>query len=191
MFRAFQTGALGRVHRGAFSSTTTTISFRCASKLVNSAKEALQDLDLHGATVAVGGFGLGGNPETLLQELSNAPNASQLTVASLTAGVDGKGIGLLLEAQKVKRLISSYVGENKYLEQSFFGGDLEIELTPQGTIATRLHAAGAGMPAFFTPTGAGTIYAHGGIPIRYKKGSPGEVEIASEPRETRVFDGVD
>ncbi|CAB9515339.1 Succinyl-CoA:3-ketoacid coenzyme A transferase 1, mitochondrial [Seminavis robusta] len=168
------------------------ISYRSISKLVNSAQEALADLDLHGATVAVGGFGLGGNPETLLQELSQFPQASNLTVASLTGGVDGKGIGLLLESNKVKRLISSYVGENKFLEQSFFGGDLEVELTPQGTIAARLHAAGAGMPAFYTPTGAGTIYALGGIPIKYKKESPNhEVDIASPPRETRVFDGVE
>jgi len=165
-----------------------TLLRRSISKLVGSAKEALSDLDLHGAKVAIGGFGLGGNPETLVAELATAPNASNLTVASLTGGVDGKGIGLLLEAQKVKRLISSYVGENKYLETAFFGGDLEIELTPQGTIAARLHAAGAGMPAFYTPTGAGTIYAQGGIPIRYKKGQPGVVEVESEPRETRVFD---
>ena len=157
------------------------------SKVIDSVQEALQDLDLHGATVAVGGFGLGGNPETLLAALAKSDNASDLTVTSLTGGVDGKGIGLLLEANKVKRLISSYVGENKHLEQAFFGGDLEVELTPQGTIAARLHAAGAGMPAFYTPTGAGTIYAQGGIPIRYKKGEPGVVELASEPRETRVF----
>lgn len=164
------------------SSTTGT------SKVLNSVHDALHDLDLHGATVAVGGFGLGGNPETLLDALSKADNASNLTVTSLTGGVDGGGIGLLLEANKVKRLISSYVGENKYLEQAFFGGDLEVELTPQGTIAARLHAAGAGMPAFYTPTGAGTIYAQGGIPIRYKKGQPGVVEVESEARETRVFD---
>jgi 3-oxoacid CoA-transferase len=167
-------------------------SFRCISKLVGSAQEALADLDLHGATVAVGGFGLGGNPETLLQELAKAPRASKLTVASLTGGVDGKGIGLLLEANnKVKRLISSYVGENKFLEQAYFDGQLEIELTPQGTIAARLHAAGAGMPAFYTPTGAGTIYANGGIPIKYKQGNTGEIDILSEPRETRVFDGTE
>jgi 3-oxoacid CoA-transferase len=166
-------------------------SFRSISKLVGSAQEALADLDLRGATVAVGGFGLGGNPETLLQELAKAPRASELTVASLTGGVDGKGIGLLLEANKVKRLISSYVGENKFLEQAYFGGQLEVELTPQGTIAARLHAAGAGMPAFYTPTGAGTIYANGGIPIKYQEGKKGEIEIMSEPRETRVFDGTE
>jgi 3-oxoacid CoA-transferase len=168
-----------------------TCARRWISKVVPSAHEALKELDLRGATVAVGGFGLGGNPETLLAELAQAPNASELTVASLTGGIDGKGIGLLLEAGKVKRLISSYVGENKFLEQSFFGGDLEVELTPQGTIAARLHAAGAGIPAFFTPTGAGTIYAHGGIPIKYVKGKPGQVEIASEPKKTQVFDNVE
>lgn len=189
IFLSAKTSASFRVQRRLHNSNS--IPVRSISKLVNSAQEALKDLDLHGATVAVGGFGLGGNPETLLQELANAPNASNLTVASLTGGVDGKGVGLLLEAQKVKRLISSYVGENKFLEKAFFGGDLEMELTPQGTIAARLHAAGAGMPAFYTPTGAGTIYAQGGIPIRYKKGSQGEVEVASEPRETRVFNGVE
>lgn len=101
----------------------------------------------------MGGFGLGGNPETLLEELSTMAGASQLTVASLTGGTDGFGIGKLLEAGKIKRLISSYVGENKTLEHMFFDGDLEMELTPQGTIAARMYAAGAGIPAFFTPTG--------------------------------------
>lgn len=161
------------------------------SKVVPSAYEALKELNLQNVTVAVGGFGLGGNPETLLAELAKAPNASNLTIASLTGGTDGKGIGLLLEAGKVKRLIASYVGENRFLEESFFGGDLEVELTPQGTIAARLHAAGAGIPAFFTPAGAGTIYAHGGIPIRYRRDKPGEVEVASEKRITQTFDGIE
>lgn len=161
------------------------------SKVMANAKEALQDLNLQNATVAVGGFGLGGNPETLLEELAKSKHASNLTVASLTAGVDGQGIGLLLEANKVKRLISSYVGENKFLEQSFFNGTLEIELTPQGTIAQRLQAAGAGIPAFFTPTGAGTIYSQGGIPIRYSQNQAGQVDIASEPRRVETFDGID
>jgi acyl CoA:acetate/3-ketoacid CoA transferase alpha subunit len=100
-------------------------STRPLSKVVGSAKEALEGIDLKGATVAVGGFGLVGNPETLLQELSKNETASELTVASLTGGVDGFGIGMLLEAGKVKRLISSYVGENKFLEKQFFAGKLE------------------------------------------------------------------
>lgn len=165
------------------------------SKVVGSAEEALQDVQLKGATLAVGGFGLGGIPETLLNEIAKIDDANchDLTIASLTGGVDGFGLGRLLEAGKVKRLISSYVGENKFLEQEFFAGRLEVELVPQGTLAERLRAAGTGIPAFFTPTGAGTIYANGGIPIRYKTDGSGDAAIESQPRETRVFnkDGVD
>eukprot|EP00980_Cylindrotheca_fusiformis_P005020 scaffold1062_cov130-Cylindrotheca_fusiformis.AAC.26 len=159
------------------------------SKVVSSAKEALKGLDLNGATVCVGGFGLGGSPETLLQEVSRHKTAKNLTVAALTGGTDGGGIGLLLEAGVVKRLISSYVGENKFLEDSFFGGRLEVELTPQGTLAARMKAAGAGFPAFFTPTGAGTVYAKGGIPIKFKEDGSHTVEIESEPRPTQHFGG--
>jgi len=164
---------------------------RPLSKVVGSAKEALQGINLDGVTVAVGGFGLGGNPETLLNELSHTADAKDLVVASLTGGIDGFGLGKLLEAGRVKRLISSYVGENKFLEQEFFNGRLQVELTPQGTLAERLKAAGAGIPAFYTPTGAGTIYAKGGIPIQYQPDGSHEVAIASEPREVRVFDGVE
>jgi 3-oxoacid CoA-transferase len=166
-------------------------TLRPVSKVVSSAHEALKDLNFNGVTVAIGGFGLGGNPETLIDELSKHAGAQNLTVASLTAGVDGVGIGKLLESGIVKRLISSYVGENKFLEQEFFAGRLQMELTPQGTLAERLRAAGAGIPAFFTPTGAGTIYAKGGIPIQYKTDGSGEIEIASPPRETRVFDSIE
>ena len=158
------------------------------SKVVGSAKEALAGINLDGATVFIGGFGLGGNPETLINELSRSKDAKRLTVASLTGGVDGFGIGRLLEAGIVKRLISSYVGENKFLEQEFFGGRLEVELTPQGTLAARMKAAGSGMPAFFTPTGAGTVYSKGGIPIKFKSDGSHQVEIESEPRPTQVFD---
>jgi 3-oxoacid CoA-transferase len=159
------------------------------SKVVASAKDALEGLDLKGATICVGGFGLGGNPETLLDELSKMESAKELTVASLTGGVDGFGLGKLIEAGMVKRLISSYVGENKHLEKAFFGGTLEVELTPQGTLAARMKAAGAGFPAFYTPTGAGTVYANGGIPIKFKEDGSHEVEVESEPRPTKMFDG--
>ncbi|GKY97766.1 hypothetical protein MPSEU_000734800 [Mayamaea pseudoterrestris] len=164
------------------------------SKVVGSAKEALAGINLDGALIAVGGFGLSGNPETLLNELatSSETNAKNLTVASLTGGVDGFALGKLIESGKVKRLMSSYVGENKYLEQEFFAGRLQVELVPQGTLAQRLQAAGAGIPAFYTPTGAGTIYAHGGIPIQYKLGSVDhEILVASQPRETRVFNNIE
>lgn len=140
-----------------------------------------------GDTVAVGGFGLGGTPETLLNALSSMEDGpSNLTVASLTAGVDSFGLGRLFESGKVKRVISSYVGENKTFERMFFTGELEVELAPQGTIAARLRAAGNGMPAIFTPAGAGTMYADGGIPLKYNP--DGSVALSSEPRPTRTFD---
>lgn len=175
------------VFRAVVSRYQSTVLPR--SKVVGSAKEALEGVDLDGATICVGGFGLGGNPETLLNELSRNPNAKNLTLASLTGGTDGMGIGRLIEAGMVKRLISSYVGENKHLEQSFFGGTLEVELTPQGTIAQRMRMAGSGIPAFFTPTGAGTVYANGGIPIKFKNDGSMDVEIESQPRPTQIFDG--
>eukprot|EP00978_Attheya_sp_CCMP212_P006528 scaffold15068_cov41-Attheya_sp.AAC.1 len=160
------------------------------SKVVGSAEEALGADLKSGQMVAIGGFGLGGIPETLLQEVARRKDVQNLTVASLTASVDGFGIGLLLESQgKVKRIMSSYVGENKTLERRFFGGDLEVELVPQGTLAARWRAAGSGMPAFFTPTGAGTIYAHGGVPMRYSRETPMQVDLASLPKTVQIFGG--
>lgn len=149
-----------------------------------------------GMKISVGGFGLGGTPETLLNELSTGKElehlAKDLTVASLTAGVDNFGLGKLFEAKKVKRMIASYVGENKNFEEMYFNGSLEVELTPQGTIAQRMRAAGSGIPIFYTPAGAGTQYSTGGIPIKFKKvvGDDNqvrhEVDIVSQPRETRI-----
>jgi 3-oxoacid CoA-transferase len=158
------------------------------SKVVASAEEALEDIKLQDITICVGGFGLSGNPETLLNAISRS-DAKNLTIASLTGGVDGFGIGKLIEAGMVKRLISSYVGENKHLEAAFFGGSLEVELTPQGTLAARMKAAGCGFPAFFSPTGAGTVYSKGGIPIKFKSDGSFQVEIESQPRPTEMFDG--
>lgn len=158
------------------------------SKVVGSAKEALDNVpSLKKAVVCVGGFGTGGTPETLLNELCRTERASDLTVASLTGGIDDFALGKLIQTGKVKRLVSSYVGENDALEQMFFSGQLEVELTPQGTLAARMQAAGAGIPAFFTPTGAGTIYANGGIPIKYT--ADGQVELESPPRRVEVFGG--
>mmetsp|Transcript_8324 Transcript_8324/g.20446 ORF Transcript_8324/g.20446 Transcript_8324/m.20446 type:complete len:560 (-) Transcript_8324:89-1768(-) len=159
------------------------------SKLCPDAKTALKLSGLKDRdTIAIGGFGLGGIPETLLNALSSEEDGpSDLTVASLTAGVDSFGLGRLFEAGKVKRMVSSYVGENKNFERMYFTGELEVELVPQGTIAARLRAAGNGMPAIFTPAGAGTMYANGGIPLKY---SPdGSVAVATEPRPTQIFDG--
>lgn len=159
------------------------------SKLCKDAYTALQLSGLKsGDTIAVGGFGLGGIPETLLNTLSEWEDGpSDLTVASLTAGVDGFGLGKLFECGKVKRMISSYVGENKNFERMFFTGELEVELVPQGTIAARLRAAGAGMPAVFTPAGAGTMYANGGLPLKHAP--DGSVIIYTQPRPTQMFDG--
>jgi len=178
--RALQIAPL---HRKRFLSTSN-------SKVIGSAKQALEKVpSLEKATVCVGGFGTGGNPETLLNELCITDRASQLTVASLTGGIDGFALGKLIETGKVKRLISSYVGENNALEKKFFGGEMEVELTPQGTLAARMRAAGAGVPAFFTPTGAGTIYAHGGIPIKYSDDGTHTVLLESPPRRVEVFEG--
>lgn len=157
------------------------------TKVVPNAAAAWDGLDIpSGATVAVGGFGLGGNPETLLAsaQLQNA------RLVSLCGGTDDDGIGpLLKQPGAVTTLMASYVGENDFLEQEYFRGRLRMELTPQGTIAARLRAAGAGMPAFYTPTGAGTIYAKGGIPVRFD--GKGGVAEESPPKETREFDGVE
>ena len=162
---------------------------KLATKVCHNAKTALKLSGLKsGDTIAVGGFGLGGIPETLLNELSSQHDGpTELTVASLTAGVDSFGLGRLFESGKVKRMISSYVGENKNFERMFFTGQLEVELVPQGTIAARLRASGNGMPAIFTPAGAGTMYANGGIPLKYA--SDGSVMMVSEQRPTQIFDG--
>ena len=112
-----------------------------------------------------------------------------MTCVSNNAGLDDAGLGLLLQTGQVKRMISSYVGENKHFEQLYLTGNLEVELTPQGTLAERLRAGGAGIPAFFTPTGYGTVIQEGGFPIKYKNDGSGEVDIASDKKETREYGG--
>ncbi|MDX6485528.1 MAG: 3-oxoacid CoA-transferase subunit [Gaiellaceae bacterium] len=138
------------------------------SKLYPSADAAVADLVDDGSTLAVGGFGLCGIPEALITALRDT-RRRDLTVISNNAGVDGFGLGMLLETRQLSRMISSYVGENKEFERQFLAGELEVELTPQGTLAEKLRAGGAGIPAFFTATGYGTLVAEG--------------------KETRQFDG--
>ncbi len=138
------------------------------SKRFASAAEALQGVVADGQTLAVGGFGLCGIPEALIAALRDS-GAKGLTVISNNAGVDGFGLGQLLETRQIKKMISSYVGENKEFERQFLAGELELEFNPQGTLAERLRAGGAGIPAFFTATGYGTVVAEG--------------------KETREFDG--
>src|SRR5215467_3629175 len=129
-------------------------------KLYPSAAAALADVVKDGQIIAVGGFGLCGIPEALIAALRDS-GAKQLTCVSNNAGVDGFGLGQLLATRQIKKMISSYVGENKEFERQFLSGELELEFTPQGTLAEKLRAGGAGIPAFFTKTGVGTMVAEG------------------------------
>jgi 3-oxoacid CoA-transferase subunit A len=138
------------------------------NKVYPSAKAALQDIVKDGQLMAVGGFGLCGIPEALIAALRDT-GVKNLTVISNNAGVDGFGLGQLLETRQIKKMISSYVGENKEFERQYLAGELDLEFTPQGTLAEKLRAGGAGIPAFFTRTGVGTMVAEG--------------------KETREFDG--
>jgi 3-oxoacid CoA-transferase subunit A len=130
------------------------------SKLRSSAGEALAGLLENGMTLAVGGFGLSGIPSDLIDAVRDS-GVTDLTVVSNNMGVDGKGLGVLLENNQVRKVLSSYVGENKLFAQRYLDGDLEVEFVPQGTLAERLRAGGAGIPAFYTPTGVGTPVAEG------------------------------
>jgi len=130
------------------------------NKVYASAAEALAGVVRDGQTIAVGGFGLCGIPEALIEALRDS-GAKQLTCISNNAGVDGFGLGLLLATRQIRKMISSYVGENKEFERQYLAGELELEFTPQGTLAEKLRAGGAGIPAFFTKTGVGTLVAEG------------------------------
>ncbi|MFJ8034683.1 MULTISPECIES: CoA transferase subunit A [unclassified Streptomyces] len=156
-------------------------------KLMATAAQALADVT-DGRSFAVGGFGLSGVPEALIGALYES-GASGLTVVSNNCGVDGRGLGVLLAAGRIARVTGSYIGENKEFARQYLAGELEVELTPQGTLAERLRAGGAGIPAFYTPAGVGTQVAEGGLPWRYA--SDGSVAMASPPKEVRAFGGVE
>ena len=130
------------------------------NKVFPSAAEALKDIVADGQLMAVGGFGLCGIPEALIDALRDS-GVKNLSVISNNAGVDGFGLGKLLETRQIKKMIASYVGENKEFERQYLAGELELEFTPQGTLAEKLRAGGAGIPAFFTKTGVGTVVAEG------------------------------
>ncbi|WER44602.1 CoA transferase subunit A [Cupriavidus sp. WKF15] len=130
------------------------------NKVYASAAEALAGVVRDGQTIAVGGFGLCGIPEALIAALRDT-GVKQLTCISNNAGVDGFGLGQLLATRQIKKMISSYVGENKEFERQYLAGELELEFTPQGTLAEKLRAGGSGIPAFFTKTGVGTVVAEG------------------------------
>ncbi|HZF16286.1 MAG TPA: CoA transferase subunit A [Steroidobacteraceae bacterium] len=155
------------------------------SKRVASAAEAVTDIP-QGASLAVGGFGLCGMPMALIQALHDR-KIGDLKIVSNNCGVDGWGLGVLLADHLISRLTSSYVGENKEFERQYLEGEIEVELTPQGTLAERMRAGGMGIPAFFTPAGVGTQVAEGGLPWRY--GPNGTVKLPSPKKETREYDG--
>ncbi len=152
-------------------------------KTVASAAEAVADIP-DGASLAVGGFGLNGIPQNLIAALLEQ-GASDLETVSNNCGVDGWGLGALLDAKRIRRTTGSYVGENKEFERQYLSGELEVELVPQGTLAERLRAGGSGIPAFYTPAGVGTPVADGGLPWRYN--ADGSVALASPQKETRTF----
>ena len=154
-------------------------------KVVANAAIAVRDIP-DGASIAVGGFGLAGIPWFLINALLQQ-GATDLTVVSNNCGMDGLGLGLLLAEHRISRVIGSYVGENREFARQFLAGEIQLELTPQGTLAERLRAGGAGIPAFYTATGVGTQVADGGLPWRYH--ADGTVAVASEPKEVGVFGG--
>jgi len=153
-------------------------------KTVGSAAEAVADIP-SGASLAVGGFGLCGNPMVLIQALLEL-GSDDLSIVSNNCGVDDWGLGVLLGARRIRKMTSSYVGENKEFERQFLTGELEVELTPQGTLAEKLRAGGSGIAAFFTQTGVGTQVAEGGLPRRYD--GAGGIAIASPQKEVRAFE---
>jgi 3-oxoacid CoA-transferase subunit A len=156
-------------------------------KTVATAADAVRDIS-DGASLAVGGFGLSGVPIRLIAALLDQGTTNLETVSN-NCGVDGAGLGQLLDKRRIRRTISSYVGENKEFARQYLSGELEVELCPQGTLAERLRAGGAGIPAFYTPAGVGTWVADGGLPWRYA--SDGTVALTSPAKEVRDFDGQD
>ena len=152
-------------------------------KTIPTAAEAVSDIG-DGSSLAVGGFGLSGNPIALIEALLDQ-GTTDLSVVSNNCGVDDWGLGVLLGAKRIRKMTSSYVGENKEFERQFLSGELELELTPQGTLAEKLRAGGAGIAAFFTQTGVGTQVAEGGLPQRYD--GEGGVAVASASKDVRTF----
>ncbi|MFO0982812.1 MAG: CoA transferase subunit A [Planctomycetota bacterium] len=155
------------------------------NKVYQTAEDAIADI-ADGATLLVGGFGLCGIPENLIRALHDS-GKRELTVVSNNAGVQDFGLGLLLQTRQIRKMVATYVGENPLFERQFLDGELEVELVPQGTFAERIRAGGAGIPAFYTPTGVGTQVSEGGLPMKYAR--DGSILKASPPKETREFQG--
>jgi 3-oxoacid CoA-transferase subunit A len=154
-------------------------------KVVATPAEAVADIG-DGTSLAVGGFGLCGIPHVLIQALYEKGSVNLETVSN-NCGVDEAGLGVLLFAGRIRRTVGSYVGENKEFARQYLAGELELELTPQGTLAERLRAGGSGIPGFYTPAGVGTLVAEGGLPWLYN--ADGSVAVASPAKETREFGG--
>ncbi|MCL2726479.1 MAG: CoA transferase subunit A [Polyangiaceae bacterium] len=154
-------------------------------KLMKSARTAVADIP-SGAVILAGGFGLCGIPENCIGALAEL-GVRELTFVSNNCGVDDFGLGILLRNKQIKKMVSSYVGENKEFERQYLSGELELEFCPQGTLAERLRAGGAGIPAFYTATGAGTAVSEGGLPLQYAPN--GSIAKASPKKEMREFDG--
>jgi 3-oxoacid CoA-transferase subunit A len=155
-------------------------------KVVASAEAAVADIP-DGATLAVGGFGICGIPSVLIQAVLEA-GTRDLEVVSNNCGIDDWGLGILLGGKRLRRMVASYVGENKEFARQYLAGELEVELTPQGTLAERMRAGGSGIAAFFTRTGVGTQVAEGGMPWKYDEN--GNIALASPPKQTQEFDGL-
>ena len=165
---------------------STTSPRHLINKVWPSAAAALEDMRSN-STLLCGGFGLSGVPDTLINTVKANPHIKHLTVVSNNAGIVGSGLGLLLESRQISKMIASYVGENKLLEKQYMHGDIELDLTPQGTLAERCRAGGAGIPAFFTPAAFGTVVQTGELPLRHN--ADGSVQTYSYPRDTKVFNG--
>lgn len=152
---------------------------------IASIEEAVSNLK-PGQTLLSGGFGVCGLPESLIEEAIRQ-KIGNLTVVSSNAGVANFGLGLMLKEGLIKRMIGSYLGANKLYEQKYLTGQVELELTPQGTLAEKLRSGGKGIPAFWTKTGTGTVVEHGGFPIKLKSDGSGEAEILSQPKRVDYF----
>ncbi|MCJ1410139.1 hypothetical protein MMC19_004224 [Ptychographa xylographoides] len=156
------------------------------NKVVPSAAEAIAGMRSD-STLLAGGFGLCGVPDTLINIVHATPSITGLTAVSNNAGIEGSGLGLLLASKQIKKMIASYVGENKLFERLYLSGEIDLELTPQGTLAERCRAGGAGIPAFYTPAAFGTVVQTGELPLRHNR--DGTVNEYSKPRDVKVFDG--
>ena len=165
---------------------STTFSRHEINKVVQSPSAAIADMP-SSSTLLAGGFGLCGVPDTLINTVHANPHIRDLTAVSNNAGIPGSGLGLLLESKQISKMIASYVGENKVFERMYLSGEIALELTPQGTLAERCRAGGAGIPAFYTPAAFGTVVQTGELPLRHN--SDGSVKEYSKPRDVRVFNG--